>query len=254
MTKKIFLLLIFCKISQATELSVASIDWCPQVCANSNMAGYITDTAEMVFKDSPYKLNIQTYPWSRSIKLVEFGEKHALLSPAKKEAPSLIFPRNEIGIQRMCFFKLASSSWEFNGLESLKGLRIGIASHTSIEELSDYADKNRHQFHYMPYHKNYIEQSLKKLKLNRLDTFLFTYNSTVFEMKEKGVFSNYKAAGCVSQAKVYLAFSPHPDLNTGPMISYFDKRMDELRATDAISNILKKYDLNDWQEYSNKSN
>jgi ABC-type amino acid transport substrate-binding protein len=254
MFKKYLILISFCQLSQASELNIASIDWCPQLCFGTKKPGYITDTVNLVFEGSPYKLNTKIYPWSRSIKLVQLGKKHALLAPAKKEARTLIYPRNEIGIQRMCFFKLASSNWEFKGLDSLKGLRIGIASNTSIEELSHYADKNRHQFHYMPYHKNYIEQSLKKLKLNRLDTFLFTYNSTIFEMKEKGMLSHFKDAGCVSQAKVYLAFSPHPSLKIEPMISYFDKRMDELRATDAISNILKKYGLNDWQEYSDNSN
>lgn len=242
-----------CNLSQATELSIASIDWCPQLCTGSQQSGYITDTVNMVFKDSPYKLDIKIYPWSRSIKLVEFGEKHALLSPAKKEAPGLIFPRNEIGIQRMCFFKLASSTWEFTGFDSLKGLRIGIASNTSIEELSSFADENRQLFHYMPYNRSYIEQSLNKLKLNRIDTFLFTYNSTIFEIKRKGLLSDYKAAGCVSQAKVYLAFSPHPGLNTGPIIKYFDKRMDELKATNAISDILKDYGLDDWQKYSDNN-
>lgn len=250
MPKKALLLFFVCGMNEAAELNIASIDWCPQLCVGSKAAGYITDTVMMAFLDSEYTLDIQTYPWSRSIKMVEVGKKHALLSPAKKEAPNLIYPRNEVGIQRMCFFTTKSSKWSFDGLGSLKGLSIGIASNTSVEELTSYVTANDQQFQYMPYNESYIEKSLKKLKAKRIDSFLFTYNSTQYKMMQMGVAKDYRVAGCISQAKVYLAFSPTNSLNTKKMIEYFDLKMDQLKASGAIKKIMESYGLENWQQFS----
>jgi len=178
------------------------------------------------------------------------GKKHALLSPAKIEAPDLIYPRNEVGVQRMCFFSSKNSDWIYSGIDSLKELRIGIASDTSIQELTQYVSENKQQFQYMPYNETYIEQSLKKLKLNRIDTFLFTYNTTIYEMKKSGVLSDYKSSGCVSLAKVYMAFSPNPGLKIKPMIEYFDERMDKIKASGVLSDIMARYGLENWQQFS----
>jgi len=246
-------MLFLCNFCQAEELNIASIDWCPQLCSDTEKRGYITDTVEMIFRDSPFKLDIKTYPWSRSILLVNAGEKHALLSPAKIEAPNLIYPRNEVGIQRMCFFTSKDSDWIYRGIDSLKGQHIGIASDTSIQELTQFVADNKQQFQYMPYNETYIEQSLKKLKANRIDTFLFTYNTTIYEMKKMGVLPDYKAAGCVSLAKVYIAFSPSPDLKIKPMIDYFDERMDKIKASGILSDIMAKYGLENWQDFSKKT-
>lgn len=78
-------------------LKIASIDWCPQICPGQTKAGYVTDTVKKVFEGGPYQLSIKQYPWSRAILLVRTGKAHALLAPAKAEAPDLVFPVNEIG-------------------------------------------------------------------------------------------------------------------------------------------------------------
>ena len=91
------------------------------------------------------------------------------------------------------------------------------------------------------------------MKLNRIDTFLFTYNTTVYEMKKIGVLPDYKPAGCVSLAKVYMAFSPNPDLKIKSMIDYFDERMDEIKASGALRDIMARYGLENWQQFLKKT-
>ena len=103
----------------------------------------------------------------------------------------------------------------------------------------------------MPYNETYIEKSLKKLTLNRIDTFLFTYSTTIYEMVKAGVLSDYRSAGCVSLAKVYVAFSPNPALNVQPMIDYFDEQMDKIKASGILGDIMVRYGLENWQKLSN---
>ncbi len=119
-------------------VSVAAIDWCPQLCPEEERAGYVIDIVKAVFRDSEYQLDISYYPWSRAIFLAETGKLDALLSPAKAEAPALLYPGEEVGIQRMCFFTRADSDWQYQGVHSLADKQIGIATDTSIEELNEF--------------------------------------------------------------------------------------------------------------------
>lgn len=229
-------------------IQTAQIDWCPQICPKGKPAGYIVDIVEAVFKDSPYKLAFQTLPWSRAIIRVRTGAVTALLSPAKKEAPDLLYPNEPIGLQRMCFYVQKGSTWTYTDESSLTGLRIGLASDTSVEELNSYIQAHPTQFHYMPYTKDYVPLSLRMLDIGRFDAFIFTYNSTVFTMRHLGLENRIQAAGCVSSAPLYLAFSPHTmeqnDLK--PMMAFYDQRMKHLKKTGAISDIMTSYGLPDW--------
>tara|TARA_Y100000588_G_C14268816_1_gene931295 strand:- start:1563 stop:2330 length:768 start_codon:yes stop_codon:yes gene_type:complete len=244
-------ILLSANVYGTETLSVSSIEWCPQLCSNGDKAGYVFDTVQEVFKDSPYVLKNKVYPWTRAIRNVESGESHALLSPAKQEAPGLKFPTQEVGLQRMCFFKKSSSSWVYNGLASLENVRVGIATDTSIEELNGYIRDNPHKFDSMPYSDSYIKTSLKKLDKDRIDAFVFTYNSTIYELQQLGLSDDYKAGGCVSSAKIYMAFTPEESDSSkiNEMISYFDKKMVELKESGKVAEIMAAYGLEDWQSH-----
>ncbi|MCP4351526.1 MAG: transporter substrate-binding domain-containing protein [Desulfobacterales bacterium] len=242
-------LLIGIESACAETLKIASIDWCPQLCSGKKYAGYVTDTVKTIFKKSPYELEIKTYPWSRSIYMVRNGDAHALLAPARAEAPDLLYPENKIGIQRMCFFTKAGSEWKYSGIESLKDLQIGIATDSSVEELNSYISQNKRQFQFMPYNNTYVEKSLKKLDKGRFDTFLFTYNTTMYKMRELG--KKVRPAGCVSSANIYMAFSPDKSQTARiqRMMKYFDEKMSELKRSGKIGQIMNSYSLEDWQKF-----
>jgi len=230
-----------------TTITIAAIDWCPQICYQDSNNGYIVDLVEEVFKGTQYQLDIQIYPWSRAIKLVRSGKVDALLSPAKAEAPQLLFPTTEVGKQQMCFFTSKDSDWNFSSIESLKDKVIGIAADTSIEELNNYIKLNPQQFQYQPYHERYIIQSAHKLDKERMDAFLFTKNSTIYELKKFNEWHKYRLAGCVSQAKVYMAFSPVivEGKDTSSMLNTFEEQMKKLSETSFISDLMIKYGLSD---------
>ncbi len=96
----VFILIFISFSSYSKTLKIAYIDWCPQLCVGEKSEGYIIDTVKIIFKDSEYKLEFEKFPWSRAINNVRSGNYDALLSPAKKEAPDLIYPDNEVGVQK----------------------------------------------------------------------------------------------------------------------------------------------------------
>jgi len=248
----LFLMFAFLHQTGATEtfdtkttINIAAIDWCPQICNKDIKKGYIVDLVKEVFKETQYQIDIQIYPWSRAIKLVGSGRADALLSPAKAEAPQLLFPETEVGKQRMCFFTSVKSNWTYSNISSLKNKVIGIAADTSIEELNDYVKINPQQFQYQPYHDRFIIQNALKLDKERMDAFLFTKNSTIYELKKFDIWHKYRIAGCVSQAKIYMAFSPVKSnkVDIKAIIKVFDHQMNKLNKTSFISQLMAKYAL-----------
>ncbi|MEH6631058.1 MAG: hypothetical protein V7776_09535 [Halopseudomonas aestusnigri] len=236
--------------AQAETLRIASIDWCPQLCPKGDKEGYVLDTVKKIFEDSPYDIEVVAYSWSRAIRLTRLGKVHALLSPAKPEAPDLLYPQQEVGTQKMCFFVKESSRWKYEGIKSLRNQKIGIAIDTSIEELNTYISEHKDKFYFSPYGSNYLVHSFNMIERNRLDSFIFTYNSTVYELQQSDLVYKIKPAGCVSNANIYMAFTP--DLKHRAFVlkamKYFDLRMSEIVIRGQISNIMQRYGLPSWQD------
>lgn len=226
-------------------IKIAAIDWCPQICPKQRQQGYVIELIKQVFKDSPYHLRIDYFPWSRAIKNVLTGQYQALLAPAKAEAPQLRYPHTPVGQQAMCFFTKNDSQWRYDGVSSLKDKQIGIAIDTSIEELNDFVERHPEQFQYQPYHERYITQNAKKLDKNRIDAFLFTYNSTRYELTQNGIWHNYRSAGCVSSADIFLAFTPEQGQShqVSEQMTFFDMKMEQMNHTLIKEQLLDLYGL-----------
>ncbi|CAH0536329.1 substrate-binding periplasmic protein [Vibrio marisflavi] len=242
----VFILIFISFSSYSKTLKIAYIDWCPQLCVGEKSEGYIIDTVKIIFKDSEYKLEFEKFPWSRAINNVRSGNYDALLSPAKKEAPDLIYPDNEVGVQKMCFFVRKDSNWVFNGLNSLEGLRVGGIIDSGFDEEFEFINETGGNFELMPYNGEYLNQSFLKLDNDRIDVFMFTLNTTLYEMKKRN--KEYKDAGCLTRDKIYMAFSPKFTTKS-PVIRYFDKNMARLKSSNTISEIMKKYGLNNWNTH-----
>lgn len=245
----ILIIFVFSFCLHAKTLSIAAIDWCPQICLKQDNSGYVVDIIKQVFEDTDYQLDITFYPWSRAIKLVRAGKVDALLSPAKNEAPDLLYPANEVGIQRMCFFINSSSNWQYQNDESLKGMQIGIAQDASLAELTDYQKRHPEQFQVQPYLGRFIKQNAAKLRKKRIDSFIFTHNATWYELNKLGIQEHYRNAGCINHSNIYIAFSDTKNnAEIKKMVNIFDEKIVLMHSNGSIENIMKKYDLQSWKK------
>lgn len=236
---------LFTQASTESKIKVAAIDWCPQICPNStDKPGYVVEILQQIVANSDIKLQIDYFPWSRAIKNVREGSYHILLSPAKKEAPDLTYPNLPIGLQKMCFYTLAGSEWFYTNENSLENLFIGVAEDASVEELNSYIDKNKEQFQFQPYHERYVSQNIRKLEKKRIDTFLFTRNTTNHIVKNDETLPEIRNAGCVSEALIYAAMTPHKEQSEWVSLlkSEFDELMQKAIENGSVDQILTKYE------------
>jgi ABC-type amino acid transport substrate-binding protein len=226
-------------------IHIDAIDWCPQICLDSNQPGYVIELVNKIFENTQYRLNIRIFPWSRAIRNISTGKADALLSPAKSEAPNLLYPALHVGYQQMCFFTLYNSSWRYDGISSLKGLQIGIAKDTSIEELNVFVKDNPSQFQFQPYHERYIAQNIAKLKKGRIDSFLFTKNSTFFSLHLQQKQGYIKEAGCLSKEPIYMAFTPviSKQEKITMMMSVFNNKLSAIKKTQYLKELIASYHL-----------
>ncbi len=233
------------------SLSVAQLNWCPQICPRGEQAGYIIDIVREIFDGTNFNLNYQTmsYPIARG--KTERGEIDALLAPAKIEAPDLLYPTQPVGFQRVCFYTLTDSLWTYSGEASLADLTIGIAIDISLEEIHDYVQKHENQFVFQAESKRYIEESLRMLEIGRLDTFVFNENSVLYYIRKQGWQDKVRLAGCVSMAPVFMAFSPA--LSETPKskaaIQLLDRKILEMKKNGSITKIMNRYSLPDWSKF-----
>lgn len=236
---------------QAFSLSVAQLNWCPQICPRGEAPGYIIDIVREVFENTNFSLNYQTmsYPIARG--RTKRGDIDALLAPAKIEAPSLIYPNEPIGYQRVCFYTPSDSRWIFDGEDSLQNLTIGIAIDMSLEEIHDYIQTHEQQFVFQAESKRYIQESLRMLEIGRLDTFVFNENSVLFYMRKQGWNRRIRNAGCVSSAPVYMAFTPvaKDTEKLSQAIHLIDTRVRRMRKNGEIAKIMARYGLPDWSKF-----
>ncbi len=230
-------------------IRVAAVDWCPQICVDKALPGFVIETIRMIFKDSPYELDIEMYPWTRSINMVKAGEAHALLAPVKSEAPNLLYPEHALGLQKMCFWTRADSKWRYTNIDSLKNKQIGFAYDITIAELSHFMANNQDKFQLMSFNHEYISKNMKKLEFGWIDTFLLSYNFAMHELKSMKVKWQVRLAGCLTAERFYMAFAPqsrHPK-KIAHMMKYFDLKMAEDSSRKKIALIMERYGLPDWQ-------
>lgn len=230
---------------QKQIIKIAAIDWCPQLCPRESIPGYVLELVEQVFANSQYQLVIDYYPWSRAIKNVRYGLSDALLSPAKLEAPDLVYPEQAVGKQTMCFFTNAQRNWRYTGTASLRNMQIGIARDTPIQELSSYLAAHPKQFQFQPYHKRFVLQNAIKLQKKRIDAFVFTRRTSEFELHKQGMLEHVKNAGCTGSTNIYMAFTPAKakKMQINTIKAFFDQRMQTLRASGFVEQLEQSYEV-----------
>lgn len=232
------------KAEEKTLLNIAAIDWCPQICPNSvNKPGYLVEIVYNLFADSPYQIDIKTYPWSRAISLVRFGKADALLSPSKEEAPDFFYHQVPLSYQVHCFFKRADDAWSYHNEDQLLTKNVVIyQDHSYGQILKKYLAADKSGMFVLPYSDGYIQQAIELVRAKRADTFLFTVNSVTNHLLKNNI-SDIKRDQCIKKDQLWLALSPTDVTKNEKVAHHIDSRLKDFIKTKSYKAILKKYHI-----------
>lgn len=211
----------------------------------SSSQGYMIEIAQKVFTEAGHTVDFQEMPWNRAIGAAKAGQINAIVGAFKSDAPDFIFPDNELGISKTAFFVLNDGNWKYDGVSSLKDVKLGIISGYSYgDEVDAYIKKGENVD--VSFGDNALDVGIKKLIGKRIDTFAEDESVMLAYLKKTGQSDKLKSVGYLPSENVYIAFSP-----VNPKSKEYAKILSDgiakLRASGELAKIMAKYGLKDWK-------
>ncbi len=233
-------------MAKPTNIQVAIIDWCPQICIEGPQRGYIIDILELFGKEEKLSFNYNLLPWSRGIDDTRRGVVDVLLAPTKTEAPQLHFPQQHVGIQQMCFYGLKENSWRYTGPESITAtMLIAAEQEASLGELEPYLKKNPHNFAMQPIDHHWI--LVQKVVKKQADVMIYTSHTMRDYIKGSLMAKDLEEKGCLNREYIFTAFKPTNKEWAKNLAERFDQFMERSHANGTLEKVMRRYHITDWK-------
>lgn len=208
----ILIIIIYGMCTQASAqtlpdgITLATTNWCPYACEQEkDQHGIIYEYITQILKEEGINVDIQFYPWTRSIKLATTGEVDGLLTAVKSEAPNLLFTTTPTDIYQMCFFTKHDQQWRYKDKTSLTQIKFGtIQNYGYGEPIDSYllsSPKNVYQIT-----AEGVPRLNRMLINNRFDAFIDDEKVVKWQLKHE--FNQLRNAGCLAETPFYLAIHP----------------------------------------------
>jgi polar amino acid transport system substrate-binding protein len=219
---------------------------------NSIKPGYMIEIAAKAFSEAGLGMDYRLMPWQQAIKSANAGNIDCLVGPTKEEAPELIFPKNSLGIAQTGFYSRFGelSGWRYQGVESFKGLRIGVTAsviYIEDDEVIAYLADADNDIYIASSDKPLIEL-MGALAKGDLDMVIET--SSVFKAvsRQQGVFLLFTEVDKHPyENHIYIACSKNVK-NAQQYVDMLDRTLIKMRSDGSLENLLRNYGIRDWQK------
>jgi ABC-type amino acid transport substrate-binding protein len=230
------------------SISVAWTDWCPWNCDQEVNLGFTSQLVENVFAMSRITVQFQKYSWSVAINEVREGRINALLSPAKQEAEGLIYSKNHVAYQQMCFYVKKDFNWIYQGIKSLDQIKLGIMRNSNYPGLMDYIQRNLNVSDkiFQLSSSDVLGTGFEYLVNKKYDSFLIDSVTAEYYLKSNKKTNIFKRVDCLPKENLYIAFSPKNMKKSMRLVETFDLNFEKFIKTKSFSNLLYKYNLNNF--------
>lgn len=232
----------------AETISIRADNWYPMNGApGAEKPGYMIELAQIIFGEHGHSVDYQTMPWERALATVRAGEEDCVVGAYKEDAPDFVFPDQKWGLDQSAFYVKADSSWQYDGLNSLKGKKIAlIGGYSYGEEFDQYVEKNPGVADFLNAN-NALELNIRKVIGGRVDALVESPAVLEAQLSEMGLEGKLKKAGDLGEAEpMYIACSP-ANPKSSEWVQLVDEGTKQLRESGKLQEILSKYGLEDWQ-------
>lgn len=208
------LVLLFAGGGGAEERTITLVAdyWCPFNCSDhSTGRGLLVEEAAAALELEGYKVSYSEIPWSRAINDVGNGRYDAIVGTGPAETPNFHFPREPLASAHHSAFTLPNKGWEYQGLESLKAVRIGVIQHYSYGGLyKDYIEGNQHDESRVVVLRGNraLGRLVEMLRLGRIDVLIAEKMVLNHHFQLREQVNPLRYAGLVNSEPLYVAFSP----------------------------------------------
>ena len=234
----------------AATLTVRADNWPPfNGDPKSAKPGYMIEVLKAIFEPQGVQVDYQTMPWNRSKDEVKSGKYDAMVGADNDEAAGYVVPKESFGKFSNCFFVAPSSGWRFQGVDSLKQVKLGVIEGYSYDEQVNAYIKGAPQGKVIAATgDDALPKLIKMLQAGRIDAVL--EDASVLNA---ALMANNVPAGQVVLAgklgdtrDLNVAFSPAKDTSR-KYSEQFSAGIVELRKSGKLKQILDRYSVKDWK-------
>jgi len=180
----------------------------PYVCdPASGQEGFLLDIARIAFESRGAKLEFKIIPFQRALAEVRSGEADGLVGVLRKNAPNLVFPKEEQAFSQKKFYVQKDNSWRYTGLVSLLNIQLGTIQGYSYGLLDSYLKKFDRKTVQPLSGESLITRNLLKLEMGRIDAVIEDNMVMDYSLMMLKKADHFVIAGELPGDNIYIAFS-----------------------------------------------
>ncbi|WP_057833018.1 substrate-binding periplasmic protein [Colwellia sp. TT2012] len=236
---------------QAKALVVVSDEWCPYVCDEQDLPGFLVEIVNEIARDNAIKLTFSLMPLARALKLAQKNKVDIVLALTPQHIERYQLQQSQLNFAGLYndFYVRAGNPWRFQSMTHLSATLTGNAILGTINgyqygaEFSHFL-KAQSEHVFAASGNSPLVKQLKMLQMGRLDILLDSRFTVQYQLA-KGEIKGIIYAGTQGNfTPLYLGFS---SLLSKELVNIFDSGLITLRQSGRLKKILAKYGLTDWQ-------
>ena len=203
---------------------------------SAGLRGYSWDVVRESFHEMGYTIDLTVSPWARSMLYLKNGQTDLLFPTGKNTERQITFYYSQEPVNNADFliYVLKDSTIEWNGLESLKGLRIGL------KRGFNYGDKWAAASDFIKLDIDTIANGFKMLDLRRIDGFVGYEMNWDHVLQKAGWEAKYRKLPVFDSTMEYLvALKSNP--HALEILNSFDTGKRKITQNGKLQNIEKKW-------------
>ncbi len=257
---------IYSKPVQAKVLVVASDEWCPYICDDTHLPGFLVEIVTEIAASNGVKIKFALTPLARALDLTQKGKIDILLGLTPQHISDFQLQTSHLSFGGLYndFYVRANDPWRFKNITDLKTALKNNAILGTINGY-EYGDiignllKGNAAHIFSASGNSPLQRQLKMLRLGRLDILLdsrFTVQYQLSKLVNKSSLTKTPTtakpsiiyAGTEGDfTPLFLGFSP---LLSKEQVQLFDDGLLNLRENGQLNKILAKYGVIDWHQQS----
>ena len=240
------------KPAQAKTLTVVSDEWCPYICDDRVLPGFLVEIVKEIARDNALEVKFTLMPLARALNLAQKGQVDILLALTSQHIAELQLQQSQLSFGGLYndFYVRAINPWRFQSIAHLSAtlkdnVILGtINGYHYGEQLNQLLKSNT--AHVFPASGNSpLEKQLKMLQMGRLDILLDSRFTVQYQLSKLPKSSIIYAGSQGDFTPLFLGFS---SLLSKEKVQLFDNGLMTLRQSGKLDTILAKYALTDWQQ------
>jgi polar amino acid transport system substrate-binding protein len=240
------------KANQVKTLVVSSDEWCPYVCYDDALPGFLVEVVKEIAEANQINVKFSLTPLARGLTLIQQGKVDILLALTSQHITDYQLQQSKFSFGGLYndFYIKVGQQWYFKDMNHLKdyltkGAILGTINGYKYGEEIDLLLKENQAHVFSASGNSPLIKQLEMLKMGRVDILLdsrFSVQYQLNKLQEKEIVY----AG--TQGNFTPLFLGYSSSLSQEIITVFDQGLITLRQSGKLARILEKYGVADWYQ------